>query len=263
MSEIRSRSRAACRGAAVLATLLLLSAPPVASQVVRGTVIEEGFDEPIAQAEVILIDDEGEEKANALTDSLGVFRLQAPEAGSYTLSVRRIGFVTVATPVVNVATGEAVSVELRMSARAIPLDPLVVVQRRWYGISRLQQFYERAEWNDKLGRGRIFFREDLQNVSSIRHLIHQTPQRWRCPMQVLVDGLPISHLDDLDAFAAPDVVEGVEIYRGAAQVPIEYAYLNACSLALVWTRPTPGRPFSWKRTLVAGGILGTILLLVR
>lgn len=179
------------------------------------------------------------------------------------MSVRRIGFVTVATPVVKVEAGEAVSVELRMNPRAIPLDPLVVVQRRWYGNARLQQFYERAEWNDKLGRGRIYFREDLQNVFSIRHLIYQTPQRMRCPMQVLVDGLPIGHMDDLDAIAAPEVVEGVEIYRGPAQMPVEYSYLNACSLALVWTRPTPGRPFSWKRMLVAGGLVGAVLLLVR
>src|SRR5690606_4887317 len=241
-----------CRGAtASLVFPLLFAALPAHAQIVRGTVVEEGFDKPIDQAEVVLVDKDGKEKAKALTDSLGIFRIEVEEAGRYSLSVRRLGFVTVATHEVEVGTGETVAVELRMSAQAIPLEPLVVVQRRWYDIPRLAEFYERAEWNAKLGRGKIYFREDLDRFVSLRHLAEMTLARPSCPMEILVDGLPIDHPSDLDAVARPDVVEGVEIYRGPAQVPVEFSYRGSCALMLVWTRPMPGRPFSWKRILVA------------
>jgi len=238
---------------------LLLATTPAAAQLVRGTVIDVAAGTPIAYAEVALVDQNGQSVLTALTDSLGVFLLEAPNAGRYTLTVRHIGFVAVSTPVVDVSDAEMVSVEVRMSAEAITLDPLVVVQRRWYGIARLEQFYDRADWHVRTGIGRIYFHEDLQSYSSLRHLFMTVPRRLNCPMPILVDGIPIHSLDDLDAFAQPSDVEGVEIYRGAAQVPPEYAHLTDCAIALVWTRPTRGNPFSWKRFLVGVAAAGVLV----
>ncbi|HEX6939451.1 MAG TPA: carboxypeptidase-like regulatory domain-containing protein [Longimicrobiales bacterium] len=264
MPDLAPRTRAARRGHAITllaAAALCLAAAPAAAQVVRGTVVEATTGTPIGQAEVVLVDDGGKERRRVITDTHGLFLLEAPEAGRYTLAVRRIGFVAVQTPVVDVSESEAVAVEIRMSAEAIPLEPLVVVQRRWYGIARLDEFYRRADWNSKLGRGRIYYRDDIEHYASLRHLFAMVPQGRSCPMQILVDGLPISEMEELDAFAHPDDVEGVEIYRGPAQVPPEYAHLATCGIALVWTRPTRGKPFTWKRFFIAVGLAGLMVLL--
>lgn len=259
MPELTPPRRARAAPTLVAPFALLIATAPAAAQLVRGTVIDVAAGTPIPHAEVALVDQDGQRLQTALTDSLGFFLIEAPNAGRYTLTVRHIGFVAVSTPVVDVSDAEMVSVQVRMSAEAITLDPLVVVQRRWYGIARLEQFYDRADWNARSGNGRIYFHEDLQTYSSLRHLFMTVPRRINCRMPILVDGIPIHSLDDLDAFAQPEDVEGVEIYRGAAQVPPEFAHLTDCAIALVWTRPTRGNPFSWKRFLVGVAAAGVLV----
>lgn len=242
---------------------LTLAAAPAAAQIVRGTVVDAEAGTPIAHAEVVLIDEDGNAVQTSLSDGVGAFMLQAPKAGRYTLNVRHIAFVAVSTPVVDVMDLQIVDVQIRMSTAAITLDPLVVVQRRSYGVGQIAEFYERADRYGKGGFGRIYFHEDIQRYISLRHLFMTLPRQASCGMPILIDGLPIDDMRDLDAFANPKDVEGVEVYRSWAQVPPEYQHLaNQCGIALVWTRPTPGSPFSFKRLLVAVGVtLGLTLLL--
>lgn len=242
---------------------LLLAAAPAAAQVVTGTVLDATSNAPIAYAEVVLLDKNGKEVNATLSDTLGLFAVSAPDAGRYTLAVRHIGYVAVSTPVVDVDNSQRVTVEIRMSAEAIMLEPLTVVERRWYGNARLDEFYSRADLNAKRGVGRIFFHEDVQRYASVRHILATVPRRSMCPMTILVDGLPVAP-EDLDIITTTKEVEGVEIYRSAAEIPPQYAYQAGCGgVALVWTRPVTGGKFTLKRLLIGFGTLTAITLLVR
>lgn len=249
--------------AALIAVVSLPLLPAWAgAQIIIGKVVDNNDETPIGQAEVVLVDAKGNARVRMLTDTLGAFRLDAPAQGQYTLAVRRLGYEAVATPVVEVEGGEAVVVEVRMSAAAILLDPLVVVERRRYGGLALQQFYERAEWVRKTGNGRIYFREDLNLVGSVRSIYLLNSRPRGCPMTVLVDNLPVDRPEDLDFIASLDRVEGVELYRSAVQIPQEFSHLARCALMLVWTRPVEGRPLTLKRLLVMLGVFGSMFFIL-
>ena len=119
-------------GLAVLA--VLLSAAPAAAQVVEGRVTESQTQQPVAGAQVQLLDAAGEPAANAVTDAAGAFRLQAPDAGEYRLRAERVGLRATLTRVLALAAGEAVAVEVRMAPEPVVMDPAVADARRRQGI---------------------------------------------------------------------------------------------------------------------------------
>ena len=57
-------------------------------------------------------------------------------------------------------------------------------------------------------------------------------------MQVLVDGMPMEPGFNLDDLPSPQLVAGVEIYTGAATIPLNLgAQANRwCGLIAVWTK---------------------------
>lgn len=81
--------------------LLLATAsfPPYARvQTLQGRVIDEGSETPTPSAVVTLLDREGNRRAEAVTDSLGRFRLSPQEAGEYVLQAVQFGYETGARP---------------------------------------------------------------------------------------------------------------------------------------------------------------------
>lgn len=59
-----------------------------------------------------------------------------------------------------------------------------------------------------------------------------------CPMAVFLDGAHAPQFTGLDHVPAREV-EGVEVYRGPSEVPIEYEstiFGTACGALLIWTR---------------------------
>jgi hypothetical protein len=264
---MRSRQPRLPLSAALPAGLIitLLAAAPLTAQTVEGTVVEEESGTPIPGVEVLLLDEarERETRAQTVTDSLGAFRLVLPAPGRYTLLLRRIGYATRTTEAIEVARAEVVVTEVALGTEALQLEPLVVVERRRERDPRLAQFYERAELNRKAGRGRIYFREDLRRVGTVRSLYQLQPERGSCPMKVLVDNLLVENVQELDFLADLERVEGVEIYRSQIQIPPEFSRYSACALMLVWTRPPPGHPFSLKRLLIGAGLATVLLFVIR
>jgi hypothetical protein len=80
-------------------TLLVLSiglsclAAPLASQVVRGRLLEAGSDAPVAGALVLLEDSNGTRVQQGVSSAEGRYSLHAAAAGHYTLRVLRIGYL--------------------------------------------------------------------------------------------------------------------------------------------------------------------------
>lgn len=105
-----------------MALLVLLGASPLAAQTVRGTLVEQGSGRPIPGTFVTLLDAAGEQRAGALTDSIGRFLLQAPGAGSYTLRAERIGYSTTLSPPLTLRPGEMREYRMVALAQAISLE---------------------------------------------------------------------------------------------------------------------------------------------
>ena len=169
------------------------------------------------------------------------------------------------TETIEAATGVAVELELRMSPSAVPIEPLKVVGRANYNAGWLQEYYDRAMVTRRSGVGRVFFRDEIERQQppyASSFLMYLMP-RAGCQPTLFVDGLPVQDVRHLNSVMTPDILEGVELYNNAAFLPPRYANRGHCAIALFWTRRDieNGRPFSWKRLFIAGGILSGILLL--
>jgi hypothetical protein len=254
-----------CCGAAVLA--LLLAAAPASGQLVSGVVIEEGTDRPVAAATLELVDTLGLRRASSVSDTAGQFRIMAPQPGVYRLRLAHIAYAPTETAPVRIAIGTHVELELRMSPTAVALEPLRVVGRKTFNAGWLKEYYDRAEWTRRSGIGRVFFRDEVEreNVGNASNFLVYLQPRAGCRPTLFVDGLEMNDRNHLDSAMQPDVLEGVELYNNQAMLPQQYANRGYCAIALFWTRRDVenGRPFTWRRAFLAGGIIAAIFLLLQ
>ena len=61
-------------------------------------------------------------------------------------------------------------------------------------------------------------------------------------------------------------LEGIEIYRSVAEVPVQYQNSSVCGAILMWTQVGDrgqGSPLTWRRALIALGLIGIGLLILR
>lgn len=254
-------------------TLLVLAglvAPSVSSaQSIIGTVLADPIGERIPNVNVTLFDADGVAVRTAMSDTAGVFRIRAPGEGRYTLRADHLGYATVVTEPLELGAAEAVRITISMSVDAVPLEPLVVTERRRYPSSRIQEFHERAEEAERTGMGRIVTRGEIERLRpTLRTLMATMPVGYsplgRCEPRIFLDGLDLGlgadAIEHVDRMTHWEDIEGIEIYRGVVQIPTTY-YKGDCAAVLVWTRADATTRFSWRRLSVLGGFLLLVLLL--
>ena len=105
---------------------LLGGAVPMGAQTVRGTLVEEGTELPIAGAFVILEDSAGQALASTLTGSAGTWLLRAPTAGTYRLRADRIGYASSPSDALVLEEGQSVSYRLEAAVAPVGLMELAV-----------------------------------------------------------------------------------------------------------------------------------------
>jgi hypothetical protein len=245
-----------------LALLLTAQSPAAGQAVVRGTVIDDATMQPIELVEVRLADTLGVARTATISDQQGRFRIEVPEPGTFDLTVTRIGYATIEGHRVRLDPEDDLQLQIRLAAQAVALEAVTVVaeRRRW---GRLDEFIDRAERNRRIGRGRIYLRDDLERVwpATVQSIISGYTWRGRCVPSVLVNGMPT---DGLLYGISLEELEGIELYREAHLIPQEFFRHGMCGAALVWTRaPASDRPWSWRRAGVAMAIVGVIVLLFR
>ncbi|MEX0893770.1 MAG: carboxypeptidase-like regulatory domain-containing protein [Gemmatimonadota bacterium] len=275
---------------ALLSTALSGSA---AAQTIRGHLLEEGTDRPIADGEVVLVSAKGVDVTSALTDSTGFFFIRIAEPGEYMLRGERIGYRAALSPVVWIPEGDIVDVELRLAVNAVLHAPLTVTAKRrpWYEGAKspvLWQYYERKEYYGTLGLGRFAEGEALEragaagdvalalaSLTGVHAMPHPTrpgrtalytrPGTSNCAPIIYLNGTRISdpnrsnlaigqtgsgeNVQDvvvgtagrepivIEDFVTVDMLEAVEIYRGASEVPAEFGGPDAnCGVIVLWTR---------------------------
>jgi hypothetical protein len=252
------------RLAAALA-VLVMAAAPAHGQTVMGLVVGEPGRQPVAGADVSLIDETGAVHRQVVTDSVGNFVVRAATPGAYTLQVTTMGYETVNSSRLRLELGGVLQVQVVLGSQAVPLEPVRVMAEGSTRMGPLREFYDRAERGVRGGQGRIFTRVDIETggYTEMRHILLVYPPRAGCPMSFFIDGMPASptEMDGIN----PEQVEGVEVYASASAVPAEYQRRVSCGATFVWMRrDMPGRPFTWRRTAAAAaGVAASVWVATR
>jgi hypothetical protein len=251
----------------------LLAPAAGGAQTVLGRVSEEGTRVPIAGALLELVAADARPSIQGQTDPRGLFLFRLPRPGIYVIRVAHPSYQPVTSDTLRVRPDETVEVEIRMSADAIPLAPVVVRARR---PGRLAGFYERME---QPGHARFVKRSDIERRpgASATDLLRDIPgisirrvgrgggapdpmitmQAGGCMPVIYIDGMEFRQApgSGVDGLIRPDVLEGVEVYRGLAGVPQGFVS-NGCGVVAFWTRTAePGAPFTWRRVFQGAAVL--------
>jgi hypothetical protein len=255
-----------------------LIALPLEAQRLVGHVVEEGTDQPVSSAAIVIINEDGREQGNTTTDDDGWFQFAMAAPGPYTIRITHIAYVSWRSESIDLGRGETVEIEVRLGTNVIPLEPLVVTTRS-ASRGRLAEFHRRLENNPF---GRFIVREDIERrpAARVTDLLRIMPgitirpaggafARYLITMRggaaggclpyLYVDGVRIRQSPDfpIDDLLSPNMLEGVEIYTSFATAPAEYQASSGCGVVLFWTRSgESGRPFSWKRMLIGVGAVG-------
>jgi hypothetical protein len=235
--------------AAFLAFLLVFSISAEA-QVVRGRLLDAETGVAIAGGTVVLLTEDSVPVRSGDSDPSGNFLLSAPQPGAYRLQAERLGYRTSTTPPIELEARDTLQVEYRLSTQAVVLQPLTVVTTPRRLAGPLGGFYERMErgaFGTFISREQIDARHPVYASDLLRTVpgIQLVPTWWGrtvvlmrgwCVPQIVLDGMRIrtSSIDDL---VSPMDLEGIEIYRSAAEAPAELAGPNAnCGVIALWTR---------------------------
>ena len=114
----------------VVLAVALLAASQVHAQSVRGQLTDSVSRSPLSGAFLTLVDQQGVERARAITDASGQFSIAAPAAGVYRLRTKRIGFRPYLSPVLTLRAGEATPFSVAIDPIPIALAEVVVAGER-------------------------------------------------------------------------------------------------------------------------------------
>jgi hypothetical protein len=223
-----------------------------AATVVRGHVLTDSAEQPIADATISL----GNGGLRAVSDSLGRYRIRAVPPGRYTIAVRRLGFApysgTLIVPTADSVNADFLLAPVRQDLPSVNVTSTIIERK-------LAAFEERR----RFGIGHFLTEADLQKApgtrlsEKLRHLpgllvvyprtgasnqvrIVSTrgPQGLRpgrCTAALMLDGIVVDDfsINSLD----PGAVAGIEWYAGPAQMPAQFNMTrNACGLLVIWTK---------------------------
>lgn len=113
----------------LLFLLIGLGPAPAAAQPVPGVVVEEGTGVPVTGAMVLLLDVEGNQVDQSLTDGAGRFQLETGRPGPHTVTVERIGYASFSGDPFTPAAG-AEEMRIAVPFEAIRLQGIVVSAER-------------------------------------------------------------------------------------------------------------------------------------
>ncbi len=236
----------------------------------RGVVVDDGTGHGIPGAEVRVVR-EGPGSTGtvlqAMSGASGTFIFANLDSGSYSIAARRIGYRLVAARFL-VDGRSDVAIRLEMTPGPVALDTVTItgealMPSRYRAFSRMREFYERRA----KGVGQFVTRDSIEQMttSSLIDILRRTRglrlsvnsdgtadvHSARCQgisvrpqgeaklvgTALVVNGVridPISARYLLMEISSADL-EGVEVYRGPAELPAEVVG-SACAAIYVWTR---------------------------
>ena len=213
-----------------------------------GRLVDRETGQPVATAAVSVLG----RPAEAASDNQGLFRLTGVPAGQHELRVRRLGYAPL-RHTVGVTSGLTTELEIGLVREPVELEPLVVSTTRSRRLE-IKGFYERKHWGELTGLGTFITEDDIERWRplEISHLVSMLVpsvgsglrnrrlssgfSSLTCTMKAFLDGIPVKP-KDIDTLIKPLEIGGVEVYKGAASVPAEFAGSDArCGAVVVWSR---------------------------
>ena len=251
-----------------LVVALVVGASPVAGvgvlaaqEPVRvvGSVTDETTGGPVEGAMVRLADLAGSVR-ETLSGAAGAFAFDGVAPGEYMLGVRRIGYEGLSTPL-EIGPGAAANLDVRLTPRAIPLDPLNVdVEGRPPRLSETG-FYDRLE----VGWGTYFEPEWIRTRSAgfirlsrfVANLQMRAPLS-RCPSVPVYYDERLIGLADGSGTSASRSLNPAGRHRSAAGPPpriLDELSVTDIGAAELYTPPAPIPMFAWNDTTQACGAI--------
>lgn len=235
MASVSIRSSGSRVGVLGVLTLLALGPGGAAAQAgaVRGTVRSGADSSGLAGVRVILNND-----TRVLSDPQGAFVLSGVQAGTNMVVFRRIGYEELETAVW-MAPGDSV-VELVVTLNPVPVQLEEVTVEADAPVRNLERqgFYERK----KEGFGHFLERSDIErrHPQVVTDLLRRFSRRYRQPRCLVLDGVLVAEsaaARQVNRMVLPQDIEAIEIYGGAASLPLRF-HASRCSgsVLVVWTR---------------------------
>jgi len=263
------------RWVTAVVSLALSASPDLLAQTIHGVAMSDsGLG--IEAVDVVLIDAGDSVTAWCTSDSLGRFLVVAPQPGSYRLRAVRLGYATFTTDAFWVEAGQEMEAELRLAVLPVDVAPLsVAVEARSLHLDAVG-FYHRMErgFGHFVTADQIQARSPERVSDIMRGMpgvnVVRAPGgdfevvvrdgrtkllrgRGACLPSVSIDGLvirvggkPQRGLDGLvdptmvgswTRLVHPAEIEGVEVYTGAAGLPVQVGgYISPCGAILIWTK---------------------------
>jgi hypothetical protein len=182
-----------------------------------------------------------------VTGTNGRFRVRDMKPGEYILLVRRIGYKA-SSVTVQLAPGDTISPALVMRRAATVLDTVTIEGERFTPAMLELELRRKAGLGHFITQAEI----DKKNPPLLSDLFVGIPSvdvpvrgGWPgnirsggCPFVVYLDGIRIPTQPDFDNLAVPKEIAGIEIYSGAATIPLQYKPISGsfCGVILLWTR---------------------------
>ena len=240
------------RLAPLLIFAALLVADSLSAQTLRGRVTEGRTQEAMTNVVVSLLDEDANVLAQTETGASGGFVLRAPGPGEYYVRAERLSFTTVTDGIFAFASeaGE-MSIVLFVLPQPTELEGIDVRIEREQVRRRLRSagFYERAAFGfgrhigpDEIDRRPIFsFSDFLRGIPGVRFeneaIQFSGGLEGTCDPNIYIDGAQVFQDFGITTLIQPQDVEGIEVYRGVAQTPMEWAGFNgSCGVILIWTK---------------------------
>lgn len=285
-------------GLLLILTAVLVGTPvPSAGQTISGTLLDLETDQPIQFGLVMLYTTEGDSITQAVSDARGRFSVTSPEPGSFVMIAAALGYEETRAGTFDLGPDGRMQVEYRLPSEPLPLDAVLVSVGRPVVDHHLVRngFVRRLQ----RGTGRFITPYDIEQSTarSTEALFESIPSMQVGTARSQVGGLnlPMPHLGETVQFMTPaglctptvyvdgrparidprmgvtlshhvsiNDVEAVEVYRRAAEIPVEFApgtqdlsdtELTGCGMILVWTKRGPAagqRPLLGRNDLGAG-----------
>lgn len=226
---------------------------------VVGSVTDETTSQPVEGAIVRLADLAGSVR-ETLSGGAGGFAFDGVAPGEYMLGVRRIGYEGLSTPL-EIGPGAATTLNLRLTPRAIPLDPLNVdVEGRPPRLAETG-FYDRLE----VGWGTYFEPEWIRTRSTgfirlsrfVDHLQMRAPLSRCESVPVYYDRRLIGHTAGWGTNAAPSLNPAGRNRPSVDPPPrlLDELSVTDIGAAELYTPPAPIPMFAWTDTTQTCGAI--------
>lgn len=252
---VQAGRRAATSVALALATLAFAGVGARA-QTIRGTLLDRDTNQPISLARVILITESGDTVTSGLTNPRGLFSLSSPRPGGFYLKATSLGYFDTTAGIFDLDVNGEMSLEFRVRPKPLTLEEIVVKTTgrpvRQGELIR-NGFYQRMTTGlgafitpEVIGKSPaqkmsdLFFglgRVEVVADGGHNRVMMLNPM-GSCTPAVYMDGIPVASDGDLDAMVMLPDVEAVEVYRGGAELPLQFGgtTTQGCGAIVIWTK---------------------------